>query len=330
MTSRLYLLEPEGITGGRVYLQMVHEALSPHFPLSTLVDHKRTGGPRRNRRLQHLWRTARSLPWFDPGAFFVWDDFSLWLFRKAMRRRTIFILHHYDPTIFRTWQEEWLWEKTLRALADCFEVVCVSPYWQTFLAERGIRSRVIYNAYDVNLIDMINQVSKSDLKAKFNFPPHKPVVYVGRVKHNVELRKLTELIDQHPQYHFVTTGNKAVLNALMPNTSLSYSEYLQFLRACDVAVFPSTVLEGWGRCATEAILVQVPTLLNPVAGMKQLAELARQPFLDWNCLSTQIQEQLETPLETRLAAYTQVAQFNQAYFQQQWVGLFNELHSSQT
>lgn len=330
MGKRLYLLEPEGITGGRVYLRMVHEALAPHCSLRTLVDHKRTGGPRRNRRLQHLWRTAWSLPWFDRNAFFIWDDFSIGLFRKAMQRRAIFILHHYDPTLFRTWQEDWLWDTTLKALTDCFEVVCVSPYWQKFLTERGVHSRIIYNAYDVNLIDTINLLPKNDLKAKFNFPSDKPVVYVGRVKHNFEVQKLTEFIDQHPQYHFVTTGNKAVLNALMPNTSLSYSAYLEFLRACDVAIFPSTVLEGWGRCATEAILVQVPTLLNPVAGMKQLAELARQPFLDWNCLSTQIQAQLQTPMEARLAAYTQVAQFNQAYFQQEWVNLVNELQSSQS
>jgi hypothetical protein len=55
-----------------------------------------------------------------------------------MRRRTIFVFHHYEPLQFDSAPlEPLLWQRLFAALRECHTVVCVSPYWATFRPQNG-------------------------------------------------------------------------------------------------------------------------------------------------------------------------------------------------
>jgi hypothetical protein len=53
--------------------------------------------------------------------------------------------------------------------------------------------------------------------------------------------------------------------------------------------------EGWSRCAAEALLMGVGSLIHPTAGLADLATLTNQPAPDLPRLQHQVPEQATTP-----------------------------------
>ncbi len=79
--------------------------------------------------------------------------------------------------------------------------------------------------------------------------------------------------------HFVSSGIRDV-DLPVRNFTLSYSEYILLLSACDVIITMSKFLEGWNRVAHEAMLCKTPVIGSGTGGMRELLEGGGQIICD--------------------------------------------------
>lgn len=246
-----------------------------------------------------------------------------------MLSRTIFIFHHYDPICFDSGAlEALMWERIFKVMPYCHTVVCVSPYWLNYLSQKGIWAELVYNSFDIELINSINQLERAVLKEKFNLPKDKINVYLGQAVKLKGIEAIHSLLHQYQDLNLITTGkNKldlSIKNYFLP----SYRDYLKFIRSCDVGIFNSEIKEGWTCCAAETILLQVPCLIKPIAGLGDLASMARQPTLNLDNsqkLHDAIVERAKCTREETLAAYQVLSIFNKPYFNSKWSALLENL-----
>ncbi|MFE3608890.1 glycosyltransferase, partial [Streptomyces goshikiensis] len=111
-----------------------------------------------------------------------------------------------------------------------------------------------------------------------------------------------ELADS-PRLRVIATGNNTI-GFTGTHLNLPRDRYLRLLRACDVGVFVPRMHEGWSRCAAEAVLAGMPCLIEPVAGLGDLAALSGQPAPDIPRLAQQVRERATTPPEEARGAAT--------------------------
>ncbi|MEU9744486.1 glycosyltransferase [Streptomyces niveus] len=327
MKAIVHSLEPVGRTGGRVYLRMLHDATSEHVEWHTVPDHKRTYRVRRWRKLRHLARLAPTVRALEGAAgTFVWDDLSLLLFTPEMRARTVFILHHYellqhDSKPF----EAMLWEKLFRVLPQCAAVVCVSPYWADFLQTRGVPDvRVIYNAFDMAEVERARRLDRATCRAEFDLHPNTLAVYAGKAVHWKGTEQVARALTGAHGIRLITSGSNTI-GFGGAHYDVPREQYLRLLRACDVGVFAPRMKEGWSRCAAEALLLGMPCLIRPVAGLGDLADLTGQPALDIGRLQEQVRERAATPRTETKNAYDALARFDLTYFGGAWSDLLAQV-----
>ena len=320
MKPVVHSMSPQGRTGGRVYLRMVHEATADRIDWRTVPDYKRTYAIRRGRKLRHLTRLAPHVRRLraEPGVF-LWDDLSILLFTPEMRARTVFVFHHYEPLQFDSWPlEPLLWHRLFVVLAQCRAVVCVAPSWATFLRDRGVDNvQVIYNAFDLAEIDGVRAMDRADCKARFGLPQDGISVYAGKAVHWKGIDTVAAALGDVPGIHLVTTGSNTI-GSPGHHFDLPRPQYLQLLRACDVGVFTPRMKEGWSRCAAEALLLGMPCLIKPIAGLGDLANLTGQPSPDLRRLAEQIRERADPPPDESKTVYETLARFDKTYFRDAW------------
>ncbi|MFI6626474.1 glycosyltransferase [Streptomyces sp. NPDC050528] len=313
-------MSPQGRTGGRVYLRMIHEALADRIDWRTVPDYKRTYAVRRGRKLRHLARLAPHIRALraEPGMF-LWDDLSVLWFTPEMRARTVFVFHHYEPLQFDSWPlEPLLWQRLFSVLAQCRSVVCVAPYWAAFLRDRGVdNAEVIHNAFDLVEIDKVRAMDREECKARLGLPQDGISVYAGKAVHWKGIDTVAAAIRDVPGLHLVTTGSNTV-GSPGRHFDLPRPQYLQLLRACDVGVFIPRMKEGWSRCAAEALLLGMPCLIDPIAGLGDLADLTGQPSPDPRRLAQQIRERAEPSPDEQKIVYETLARFDTTYFRDAW------------
>ncbi|WP_037932545.1 glycosyltransferase [Streptomyces sp. SPB78] len=318
-----YSMEPVGRTGGRAYLRMLHEVTSAEVEWRTVPDHKRTYRVRRWRKLRHLTRLAPTVRALDaaPGVF-VWDDLSLLLFTPRMRARTVFVLHHYEPLQHDSAPvEALLWERLFGMLPQCAAVVCVAPYWADFLRARGVGDvRVIHNAFDMTEIDRARAADRAACRAEFGLPPDTLAVYGGKAVHWKGADEVAGALAGVPGVWLITSGSNTI-RLDSAHYDIERARYLRLLRACDVGVFAPRMREGWSRCAAEALLLGLPCLIRPVAGLGDLATLTGQPSPDLGRLAAQVRERADAPDGEAKAAYEALARFDRPYFAAAWSDL---------
>ncbi|MET9241301.1 glycosyltransferase [Nonomuraea sp. NPDC003709] len=320
MTRIVHSLAPTNHTGGRVYLRMLQQLTSEEITWRTVPDFKRADQTRRWRTMRHVAAIAPHIRTLHeaPGAF-VWDDLSLLLFTPAMRARTIFILHHYEPLQHDSAPiQAQLWQQLFSVLPQCAAVVCVAPYWARFLQARGVdRVHVIYNSFDLPEIDHVRSLDKDECRAEHDLPRDGLLVYAGKAVHGKGIHLITTATARDRRLHVITTGSNTI-GHVGAHFDLPRRQYLRLLRACDVGVFVPEIAEGWSRCAAEAILVGLPCLLQPIAGLGDLAELTGQPAPDLHGLAQQLHERAAVPPEDMKLAYDALAHYDLNYFQREW------------
>ncbi|GHJ27390.1 hypothetical protein TPA0910_18230 [Streptomyces hygroscopicus subsp. sporocinereus] len=313
-------LNPVGRTGGRAYLRMLHDVTADQVEWHTAPDYKRTYRTRRWRKLRHLARLAPTIHALKhrPGLF-VWDDLSLLLFTPHMRARTIFIFHHYEPLQHDSAPvEAMLWQRLFAVLPQCGAVVCVSPYWAEFLRDRGVPDvQVIYNAFDLPEIDHARALDRQACRTEFGLASEAIAVYVGKAVHWKGTECVTAALRADPRLKVITTGSNTIDSATA-HYDLPRAPYLRLLRACDVGVFAPQMQEGWSRCAAEALLLGLPSLIRPIAGLGDLAHLTEQPAPDFGRLREQIYERATAPEAETKGPYEALARFDQNYFAYAW------------
>ncbi|GHJ40469.1 glycosyltransferase [Streptomyces sp. TS71-3] len=320
MKRIVYSMEPIGRTGGRAYLRMLHDVTADDVEWRTVPDHKRTYRARRWRKLRHLTRLAPTIrALHSTTGSFVWDDLSLLLFTPAMRARTVLLLHHYEPLQHDSAPfEAMLWERLFQVLPQCAAVVCVAPYWAEFLRARGVRNvRVIYNAFDMAEVERARGYDRVQCRAEFGLPPDTIAVYAGKAVHWKGTEEVAATLAGDPGLRVITSGSNTV-SFDGAHYDLERERYLRLLRACDVGVFLPWMREGWSRCAAEALLLGLPCLIRPVAGLGDLAALTGQPAPDLGRLPAQIRERAAAPRPEDKTAYEALAQFDLNYFGNAW------------
>lgn len=306
---------------------MVHSVTAEHIRWHTVPDHKRVDPVRQWRKIRHLQQLTPVLRTLDrPGACFVWDDLSLLLFSPSMRARTVFILHHYEPLQHDSAPLEAVpWQQLFAVLPQCAAVVCVAPYWADFLQRRGVDNvHVIYNAFDLNEMNHTQGLDRDACRAEFGITPETVAVYAGKAVHWKGTERVACELADAPQLRVIATGNNTI-GFSGTHLNLPRDRYLRLLRACDVGVFVPRMHEGWSRCAAEAVLVGMPCLIEPVAGLRDLAALAGQPAPDIPRLAQQVRERAATPLQEARAAAAALAQFDTNYFADAWNTLLNKI-----
>jgi glycosyltransferase involved in cell wall biosynthesis len=306
---------------------MLHEVTADRVEWRTLPDHKRAYRTRRWRKLRHLARLAPAVRALDdaPGAF-VWDDLSLLLFTPAMRARTVFLLHHYEPLQHDSAPVEvLLWERLFRVLPQCAAVVCVAPYWARFLRARGVRNiRVIHNAFDMAEVERARGFERGACRAEFGLRDDVIGVYAGKAVHWKGTEEVTAALAGSPGIRVITSGSDTI-GLGGAHYDVGRERYLRLLRACDVGVFAPRMREGWSRCAAEALLLGLPCLIRPIAGLGDLAALTGQPAPDLARLPAQIRERATARETETKAAYEALARFDLGYFADAWGALLAEL-----
>ncbi|MBB1253471.1 glycosyltransferase [Streptomyces sp. OF3] len=327
MKRIIYSMEPVGRTGGRAYLRMLHEATADDVEWRTITDHKRTYRIRRWRKLRHLARLAPIVRTLEntPGTF-VWDDLSLLLFTPQMRSRTVFLLHHYEPLQHDSAPfEALLWQRLFQVLPQCAAVVCVAPYWADFLRARGVRRvRVIYNAFDMTEIERARGFDRAACRVEFGLHADVIGVYAGKAVHWKGIESVSAGLASAPGLRVITSGSNTI-GFSGTHYDVARERYLRLLRACDVGVFLPRMREGWSRCAAEALLLGLPCLIRPVAGLGDLAALTGQPAPDLGRLPAQVRERAATRQTEAKAAYEALARFDLNYFGNAWGDLLAEV-----
>ncbi|MEV5847789.1 glycosyltransferase [Streptomyces sp. NPDC051985] len=320
MNPVVHSMTPQGRTGGRVYLRMIHEVTADRIDWRTVPDYKRAYTVRRGRKVRHLARLAPQIRELrrEPGSF-LWDDLSILLFTPEMRARTVFVFHHYEPLQFDSWPlEPLLWRRLFAVLPQCRAVVCVAPSWAAFLRDHGVDNiQVIYNAFDLAEIDRVRDMDPADCKARLGLPQDEISVYAGKAVHWKGIEKVSAAIKERPGLHLVTTGSNTV-GSPGRHFDLPDPQYLELLRACDVGVFIPRMREGWSRCAAEALLLGVPCIIQPIAGLGDLARLAEQPAPDPRRLAEQIRARAGAAPEESKTVYETLSRFDTAYFRDAW------------
>jgi glycosyltransferase involved in cell wall biosynthesis len=323
MKPVVHSLEPAGRTGGRAYLRMLQDVTADAYEWRTVPDYKRAYRTRRWRKLRHMARlapTVRALR--DAPGTFVWDDLSLLLFTPSMRARTIFVFHHYEPLQHDSAPvEAQLWHRLFAVLPQCAAVVCVAPYWASFLRERGVpRVKVIYNAFDLTEFDHARTLDRQACRDEFGLSPETIAVYAGKAVHWKGTDTVVAALSGDPRLHVLTTGSNTI-GFTGTHHDLPRDRYLRLLRACDLGVFAPQMREGWSRCAAEALLMGMPCLIRPIAGLGDLARVTGQPAPDLPRLREQAYERAATPEAETKAAYDALARFDTAYFSRAWSDL---------
>jgi glycosyltransferase involved in cell wall biosynthesis len=327
MKPVVHSLEPTGRTGGRAYLRMLHDVTADRYEWRTVPDYKRAYRTRHWRKLRHLARLAPTIRALRhaPGTF-VWDDLSLLLFTPSMRARTVFLLHHYEPLQHDSAPiEAALWQRLFAVLPQCAAVVCVAPYWALFLRARGVPDvQVIYNAFDLTEIDHARNLDRQTCRDEFGLAADTIAVYAGKAVHWKGAETVATALRDDPRLLVITTGSNTI-GFTDTHHDLPRDRYFRLLRACDVGVFAPQMNEGWSRCAAEALLIGLPSLIRPIAGLGDLAHIAAQPAPDLARLREQIYERAATPEADTKAVYEALARFDPGYFADAWSQLLDKI-----
>ncbi|GAB2917119.1 glycosyltransferase [Streptomyces mayteni] len=320
-------MNPVGRTGGRAYLRMLHDATADRVEWRTVRDYKRTYRIRRWRKLRHLARLAPTIRALEhqPGLM-VWDDVSLLLFTPRMRARTVFVFHHYEPLQHDSSPiEAVLWKRLFAVLPQCAAVVCVAPYWARFLRARGVpNAQIVYNAFDTTEIDHARALNRESCRDEFGLAPDTIAVYAGKAVHWKGTETVAASLRNDPRVRVITTGSNTI-RSTSAHYDLPRAPYLRLLRACDVGVFMPRMREGWSRCAAEALLLGLPCLIRPTAGLGDLAHLTQQPAPDLTRLREQIYDRAAASEADMKTAYDALVRFDRAYFADAWNRLLHQV-----
>lgn len=322
----IYSVTPTGTTGGRQYLRLVQNILEKNHNLHLIPDFKRVFNTRRWRKIKHLFRIIWRLPFFKKNCVFLWDDISIILFTKKMITNTIFIFHHYDPKQSDSAPiEHYLYNMMFKKIKHCKQIICVSPHWQKFLKEKGLQSKIIYNSFDTLTINKIKKTDSRITKEKYKIPNNKINVYLGKGSHWKGSDEIYDKLKNIQKLNLIITGDNTLKIPINFYNPKSYEEYLKIIKACDLAIFNSTLLEGWSRVAAETILLEVPCYIKPIAGLGDLAKLTNQPPIPEELSIEDILNRINTSKKTINESTKKLSKFNLSYFEKEWLKILNNI-----
>lgn len=228
------------------------------------------------------------------------------------------MVHHLDYDLQRSsLKHRWFFRQLFRRLKRLDAVVTVSSYWKKELRRLGCKNvKVIYNAFDLQEFEFERNETHEFL-SRYGIPQDRPLVYIG----NTGERKGGEEVYQTLKdagYTLVMTGGKK-MDLPVYSFNLSRRDYLCLLKACDVVISMSSMLEGWNRVAHEAMLCGTPVIGSGTGGMKELLQGGGQLVLkEVGGLRDAVEGVLSRRKEAGRRGYHYVKQFDSDYFARSW------------
>ena len=117
---------------------------------------------------------------------------------------------------------------------------------------------------------------------------------------------------------FITAKNDTGLPVKCYN-GLEYDDYLNLVSQADVAIFASSLLEGWNRCATETILLGIPCILKPIAGLGDLQHITNMPIYTNDLTFEDLVSITQNKYKFTKSSSNTLSAFNLKYFSESWL-----------
>ena len=241
-------------------------------------------------------------------------------------KKYVGIVHHLDPVIEnKSWKHRWYFNTLRKNLKKLDTTITVSEYWKDELIKIGANNvNVIYNSFDVS--KYADDEIKNDFKEKHQIAIDKKLIYIGNASKEKGVYEVYEALKDQ-DYELIMSG--PVNNA--PNIPVKYvnlnkSEYIKMLKACDLTISMSKMIEGWNRIAHESLLCNTPVIGNGTGGMKELLKKGNQIIEhDYNQLPLAIEKVLDNRSYYTSEGYKFVRRFDLTYFNESWINLINQL-----
>ena len=266
--------------GGRAYERALLDALSEDFDVELIdVGINSRGLFKYIEAPLVLWRLFRISRRKDLDV--VIRDFEGSLFLNRRPTKNIFLLFHIDVSqgslvykLVHLLFGKYIFHK----LRDVDASVVMGKYWQNFLHVKDFTNvRIAYVPSDPGEFKFTS-AEIEEFKKKYGLTA-KPVVYLGVAREEKGFRESFEAL-KHLDYHFVISGDPSLkkLYSSKPihDLRLDRRDYLRLLKASDVVVAMSKVLEGWCINVQEAMLCKTPVVGSGEGGMAELLEGGEQ------------------------------------------------------
>jgi glycosyltransferase involved in cell wall biosynthesis len=241
-------------------------------------------------------------------------------------KKYIGVVHHLDPIIEnKSWKHRWYFHTLRNNLRKLDATVTVSEYWKDELIKIGANNvNVIYNSFDVS--KYADDGTKNDFKEKHQIANDKKLIYIGNASREKGVYEVYEALKEKG-YELIMSGpiNNAT-NVPIRYVNLDKAEYIKMLKACDITISMSRMIEGWNRIAHESLLCNTPVIGNGTGGMKELLKKGNQIIeQDYNQLPSAIEKVLNNRSFYITEGYKFVKFFDLKYFNETWINLINQL-----
>lgn len=270
--------------------------------------------------LHYYYRISRNQTHAD---IFIKDQYIIALGKKKPNAKQIGVIHHINSSLgYKSLKWKWYLNQLKRRLLDLDIVVAVSKYWEAELRRIGCQKvKVIYNSFDLaDFCFTSDEVEK--FLIKYAIPLNKPLIYIG----NASVQKgVVEVFNslRNEDYSLVATGSLGkTVDIPVLHLDLNRRDYLRLLKASDVCITMSKMIEGWNRTAHEAMLCKTPVIGSGTGGMEELLTEGKQIVLrDYDDLCGAVERVLDKRHEIGERGFNYVKQYDLTYFCNQWASL---------
>ena len=312
---------PDSANGGNAYDYHAFMALMHSFEMridETAVKKKGDSF------LSYWWRMANHNP---PGGIVISEPSPIVFGKRSREAKTVAMIHHIDDDLAgSSLKHKWFFNRLKKRLPELDLIITVSDYWENYLRSIGCkRIKKIYNSF--NPADYaINENEVESFRKKYRLENDRPLIYIGNAHKQKGAPEVYAAL-KNKNYQLVMTGKENHVPELpVKFLSLSRSEYISLLKACDVVITFSRMTEGWNRIAHEAMLCGKPVIGSGKGGMKELLEGGGQIILpDASGLPDAIEQVLVNREQYAQSGMNYVKQFDMQYFQHEWIKTISEL-----
>lgn len=311
----------KGAKGGIAYNYQVCKVLADKFDFS--IDESTLRGQNEN-VLSYCWRILRNRP---QANICIKDQYIIALGGNKPNVKEIGMIHHIDFSLrHKSLKWKWYLSRLKRHLLGLDVVVAVSEYWKRELRKIGCRKvKVIHNSFDLEDFCFTNDEIKNFL-IEYSIPPNKPLVYIGNAGIQKGVVEVWNAL-KNEDYTLVMTGPlEKTADVPVLHLDLNRRDYLRLLKASDVCITMSRMIEGWNRTAHEAMLCETPVIGSGTGGMRELLTEGGQSIVNDSVdLPKEVKRVLEDKDTIGAEGFNYVKQYDLAYFRNKWISLIEEV-----
>ncbi len=299
------------IPGGHAYNFQACMALKSDFNISIDPQTVRTKSI-----IPYLWHIKRHRADAD---LIIKDAFMISLGKNTASPQIGIIHHLADELKNHSLKYRWYFRRLEKRIRQLDYVITVSKYWEQRLQSLGSQNtKVIYNSFDLTEFQF-SETEIEEFKEKYKLNSNKPLIYIGNAKAKKGAREVYQALG-NKKFHLIMSGPKDHnLSLPVDHLDLQRKDYLRLLKACDLVLTMSTMMEGWNRTAHEAMLCQTPVIGTGIGGMKELLTEGKQVIQPkFEGLTDTVLSVLKHKEQFAQDGFKYVQQFDMDYFNTEW------------